>query len=391
MTKDRAMSRFRKNRATKIRALLWSCLGGAALGLAACTGDPVLEEELAEPIPVRILSIATLDEPRPMEAVGTTVAAQSATLAGRVMGTVLEIRKDAGDGVRRGEVLLVIDPREVLGQIAQAEGVAAQAKAAFVLAETNFARFERLFERGSASRLELDQARWQRDTAAGAVTQAEGAVAAARSMRSYAEVTAPFDGRIVDRLCEIGDLATPGRPLLRVEDASQVRVHLSIAEDRLGLLTESMTLPVTIPALDDQIFEGTVAQIVPAVDASTRSFLVKLNLPEDPSLRAGLFVRAAFPGELLPVIRAPKNSIVRRGGLTGAFVDLGGKARFRLLVLGSEVSGPRQAQGGVWTASREGSVEMPSVLVASGLAAGDRLILDPPADLEEGSPIEVRS
>jgi RND family efflux transporter MFP subunit len=210
-------------------------------------------------------------------------------------------------------------------------------------------------------------------------------------MRSYAEVTAPFDGRIVDRLCEIGDLATPGRPLLRVEDASQVRVHLSIAEDRLGLLTESMTLPVTIPALDDQIFEATVVQIVPAVDASTRSFLVKLDLPGDSSLRAGLFVRAAFPGELRPVIRAPKNSIVRRGGLTGAFVDLGGKARFRLLVLGSEGSGPRQVQGGVWTASREESVEMPSVVVASGLAAGDRLILDPPPDLEEGSPIEVRS
>jgi RND family efflux transporter MFP subunit len=385
------MNRDRENRATKIRALFWSCMGGLTLALAACTADPVLEEELAEPTPVRILAITAHDEPRPMEAVGTTVAAQSATLAGRVMGTVLAIPKDAGDVVRRGEVLVVIDPREVLGQIAQAEGAAAQAEAAFTLAETNLARFERLFERGSASRLELDQARWQRDTAAGAMTQAEGAVAAARSMRSYAEVTAPFDGRIVDRLCEIGDLATPGRPLLRVENAAQVRVHLSISEDRLGLLEESMTLPVTIPALDDQVYEATVAQIVPAVDATTRSFLVKLDLPEDPSLRGGLFVRAALPGELRPVIRAPKSSIVRRGGLTGAFVDAGGKARFRLLVLGSEGSGPRQAQDGEERTARAGSMEPPSIVVASGLAAGDRLILDPPPALEEGSPIEVRS
>jgi RND family efflux transporter MFP subunit len=324
------------------------------------------------------------------------------------MGSVLEIRKNAGDLVRRGEVLVVIDPREVAGQIAQAEGAAAQAKAAFVLAETNLQRFERLFQRGSASQLELDQARWQRDTAAGAVTQAEGAVTAARSMHSYAEVAAPFDGRIVDRLCEIGDLATPGRPLLRVEDASHMRIHLSLSEDRVGLLSESMTLPVTIPALGDRTFEATVAQIVPAVDAATRSFLVKLDLPRDPSLQAGLFARATLPGELRPVVRAPDNSVVRRGGLTGAFVDADGRARFRLVVLasGANATGRTRAGAGLPTESpsasgttgaRAGAVLggdawlAESVVVVSGLTAGDRLILDPPSTLEEGSPIEVRS
>ncbi|MCA9726523.1 MAG: efflux RND transporter periplasmic adaptor subunit [Candidatus Eisenbacteria bacterium] len=345
--------------------------------LTACGHEPYYEAE-GEPVAVRVHSVVSQDEPRPIEAVGTTVATQSATLAARVMGTVLEIRKNAGDLVHRGEVILVIDPREVSGQIAQAEGAVAQAKAALVLAETNLQRFERLFERGSASQLELDQARWQRDTAAGAVKQAEGAVATARSMKSYAEVAAPFDGRIVDRLCEVGDLATPGRPLLRVEDAAHMRVHLSLAEDRVGLLSEGVEVPVTIPALGDQSYRARVAQIVPAVDAASRSFTVKLDLPEDPTLRAGLFARASLPGELHPVVRAPESSVVRRGGLTGAFVDGGGKARFRLLVLSTDGSAPA-------TGVDE------SVVVASGLAAGDRLILDPPSTLEEGSPIEVRS
>jgi len=116
-----------------------------------------------------------------VEVTGSLHGARDAVLAAKVMGTVVEIRKGAGQAVRKGEVLVVLDDREVRGNIGQAEGALAQARAAASLAEANLHRFEQLKERGAASQLELDQARYQHETAQGAVRQAEGAVATAGS------------------------------------------------------------------------------------------------------------------------------------------------------------------------------------------------------------------
>ncbi|MBK8230940.1 MAG: efflux RND transporter periplasmic adaptor subunit [Candidatus Eisenbacteria bacterium] len=360
-------------RIAPLRSSLQLALVGMAVAvLAGCTSHAEKHEVTpAAVIPVRETILAATPEGRRVEAVGSLRAARTATLSARIMGSVLELRKEAGDPIRRGEVLVVIDPREVSGQIAQAEGALAQARAALTLAETNFSRFDGLFTRGSASQLELDSARYQRDTAAGAVKQAEGAVETARSYRAYSEVAAPFDGRVVDRKCEVGDLATPGRPLLEVEDAREIRLYVALAEDELALATVGGTVAVTVPALGDREFEGRVAEIVPSLDPATRTFLVKLDLPSDAALRAGLFARARFLGGSAEVVRLPRNAMVRRGSLTGAFTIEDGKAAFRLLVLDDQPgSEPR---------------------IVSGLDAGARVILDPPATLENGSPVEVRS
>jgi RND family efflux transporter MFP subunit len=329
------------------------------------------EQDASAPVAaVRTTVIAPSTAPRLVEAVGSLQGTREAVLAAKVMGAVLEIRKHAGERVSQGEVLVVLDDREVMGNIGQAEGALAQAKAAAALAETNYKRFEELFKRKAASQLELDQARYQHETAQGAVRQGEAAVATASSYRSYAEIPAPFDGVVVDRLCEVGDLAAPGRPLMKVEDARRVRLHVSLAEADAGLAHRGDEVAVTVPSLGDTTLTGRVAEMVPAVDPATRTLLVKIDLPPHRSLRSGMFARASFHMGQREALLVPSAAVVERGGMTGVFVAHDGRATFRLVELG------------------EGSGDQREVL--SGLAVGEAVILAPPATLVEGAPVEVQ-
>jgi RND family efflux transporter MFP subunit len=291
-------------------------------------------------------------------------------LASKVMGNVIEIRKRAGQSVRRGEVVIVIDSQDVSGQIAQAEGALAQARAAATLAETNLKRFEQLLSRGSASQLELDQARFQAETARGAVTQAEGAVATARSYSSYAEIPSPFSGRVVDRMCDVGDLAAPGRPLMKVEDATRLRLHASLDAEKAVAAVPGASVEVVVASLGERIFRGTVAEVVPAADPATRSVLVKVDIEADPALRAGVFGRVRFVSGTRQAIRVPRTALHTRGGLVGVFVVEAGRSAFRL----------------VTTAEATGDF----VEVLAGLEPGDQLIVSAPPGLEVDVPVEVQ-
>lgn len=341
----------------------------ALVAIAGCGGKKHrTEEAAAAPIAVRVAAVEPGPVARVIEAAGSLHGVREAVVSAKVMGAVVEIRKRAGDSVRRGEIILVLDDREVAGNIGQAEGALAQAKAAASLAESNFKRFEILFAKGAASQLELDQARFAHESARGAVRQAEGAMSTAGSYG--AQITAPFDGQVVDQLVEVGDLAAPGRPLMRVEDGRSLRLHVSLSERNMNAARTGEKMNVVAPSVEGKTWTGTVAEVVPAIDPATRSQLVKIDLPADPALRSGLYARARFAAGEREALSVPKSAVIRRGGMQGVFIANGERASFRLLELAA-------AAGDVME-------------VLSGLAAGDRVVLDPPATLTEGAAIEVQ-
>lgn len=345
----------------------------ALLAAAGCQGGHKQPHaDAGAPVAVRTVAVAPAAMADQVEVTGSLHGAREAVLSAKVMGTVTSIRKTAGESVRRGETIIVLDDREVAGNIAQAEGALAQARAAAALAGSNLQRFEQLKEKGAASQLELDQARYAHETAQGAVRQAEGAVATAGSYRASAQVPAPFDGQIVDRMIEVGDMAAPGRPLMRVEDVTTLRLHVSLAETQAGAAAVGAAVEVGVPSLPGRSWTGTVAEVVPAVDPATRTQLVKIDLPQDAALRSGLFARARFTTGERQVISIPKDSLVRRGGMTGVYIADGNRAAFRLVELSDAQSGD-------------------TIEVLSGLKAGDRVIVLPPATLVEGSTLEVQS
>jgi len=339
--------------------------------LAGCGGATEEHGEVSAPVRVRVAAVNAGPVARTVEAGGSLHGAHEAVLAAKVMGSVLEIRKRAGDPVKQGEVLIVLDEREVAGNIGQAEGALAQAEAAASLAGSNFRRYQLLFERGSASQLELDQARFAHESAQGAVQQARAAKQSAGSYQSYARIPAPFDGRVVDRMAEVGDLAAPGRPLMSVEDATRLRLHVSLSENETGIAAVGDTVEVEVPSLPGRTWTGTVAEVVPAVDPATRTLLVKVDLAEDNGLRSGLFARARFAAGEREALRIPRAALVKRGGMDGVFVVRGGVASFRLVQLA------------------DGSGD--DIEVLSGLVAGDQVVLDPPSTLTEGAAIEVEA
>jgi RND family efflux transporter MFP subunit len=350
----------------------WWASRGLALawmGFALLSCAPERQGGARSPVRVRVATVESRPTPQTVEAVGSTHGAREATLAGKVMGRVLEIRATAGETVRQGQVLILLDSRDVEGQIAQAEGALEQARASATLAATNLARFELLHQRGSASTLELDQARAQKESAEGAVRQAEGGVAAARSVESYAQIAAPFDGRVVDRLCDVGDLAAPGQPLLQIEDAERMRMHVWLGSEHAEHVAPGAAVPVEILTLGRDPLDGLVAEVVPAADPATHTTLVKIDLAPRPGLRAGLFGRAFFPAATREAVRVSRRALRTRGSLTGIFVAEQGRAGFRLLSLAD-------------TGDEE-------VEVVAGLVGGETIIPEPPGELEIGSPIEV--
>jgi len=357
--------------AARIPVRLVPVLFLAVAPIAACGSQQSAREPEGAPVAVETAVAEAGAVGRVVEAAGSLHGVREAVLSAKVMGTVLEIRKNAGESVKRGEILVVLDDREVAGNIGQAEGALAQARAAATLAETNLRRYEQLFARGAASQLELDQARFAHETAQGAVHQAEAAVVTASSYREYAQMPAPFDGQVVDRMAEVGDLAAPGRPLLRVEDARHLRLHVSLPEDETGVATAGAAVEIVVPSRPGKSWQGTVAEVVPAVDPATRTTLVKIDVPADATLRSGLFARARFATGERQALRVPRAAVVERGGMRGVFVVEENRASFRLLVLAE-------------------SADDLHVEVLSGLSTGDHVVLSPPATLTEGALVEVQ-
>ncbi len=306
-----------------------------------------------------------------IEVQGTVQPARQSFLSSRVMGPVVEVNVQAGEKVRAGQALVEIQPETSKGQVAQAKGALAQATAALTMAERNFQRFEALHQQEAASGVELDFARMQYEQAKGAVTQAEGAVQAASSVAGEAIVRAPFSARVVDKLVEVGDLAAPGRPLIRLESVDGRSIWLSVRESDIKRLSLDQRLPVTIDSRPDLgTIEAVVDEIVPSADPATHTFTVKIGLPAV-KIASGISGRALMPGDGRDVIAIPASAVHYRGGLELVIVKADdNSARTRAVTTATKLS--------------DGRIE-----ILSGIKAGDVVVIDAPTPVADGTAIEV--
>jgi len=345
-----------------------------AVTLAACAPDKaeIAETDLS-PLSVHIIQAEATTSSKTIEVYGVVHPARQASISSRVMGPVVAVNTWAGATVSKGQSLIEIQPETSKGQVAQAEGALAQARAALALAEKNFHRFENLYADKAASEVELDMARMQRDQAKGAVDQASGAVHTAKTVAGEAAVTAPFAARVVERLVEVGDMAAPGRPLIRLESLEGRRLWLSVREADIARLEMNQKVPVTLDSrVDEGAIEGTVIEIVPSADPATHTFTVKVDLGsvDTPS---GISGRAAIPGDVVDRIIIPATAVHSRGGLEMVVVRAkDDSARTRAVTTGLEMP--------------DGQVE-----ILSGIRAGDFVVIDAPGTVADGTPLEVSS
>lgn len=334
------------------------------------------------------------------EAVATITPRTASTLSSKLMGTVRAVNVREGDRVKQGDLLVVVDQRQVTAQLSRAEAGLQEArraetsalsafestKAAADLAASTYTRYEQLLSSDSVSQQEFDEVEARHRQAQAAMAQSKAMLAAARSRVSQAQATvesaavgkkdaqvrAPYAGKITAKLVEEGDLASPGTPFLTLEKEGEYYADLVLPERHIQAVSLDMPVQVNVPSLGKTMLEGRIDRIVPLADARSRSFQLKVSLPQTEPLRSGMFARVNIPVGEAGLLLIPTSAVVSQGQLDGVFsVDQEQIAHYRLVRLGR---------------TYENRVE-----ILAGLKPGDRYVLAPPVTLVDGAKIEVNS
>ncbi len=326
-------------------------IGVLGIGASGCSNAHV--PETTEPQTVNGASIIVVHRtslPDWLEAVGTVRAAQTSQVASQMMGTIVEIRAHEGDRVQSGQVLATIDdaqPRSGVEQAAAAVTAAdkevAAADSDLALSDSTLKRYQQLYDKKSVSPQEFDEikarsqsAEARRDMARAQQAQANAALAQARTTLGYTQIRAPFAGMVTEKKTDAGALASPGMPLFTIEDTRSYRLEVTVNEDDIRLARVGMASPVFLDALGNDGLSGKVAEIVPAADPASRSFLVKIALPSDSRLRSGLYGRARFSRGARQALMIPPTAVVTRGQLQAVYViDANQIAGLRYVTLGA--------------------------------------------------------
>lgn len=386
---------------TSFNKIFGAAVLGAIIFFAGC-GDEILPGNTSSGPPAVVKAAISLvkmvAQPQFYEAAGTISARTTATVSAKVMGEIRKVRVQEGDQVAAGDVLVEIDDSRLTAALQQAEAAQAEAvqasqgagaaltaaQASADLAEKTYRRYEMLFKSESVSLQEFDEVKSRYDQAIGALSQAKSMKAAAENRISQAKaalnqaksafndatVTAPYDARVTGRLVDEGDLAAPGVPLIQLETRGATEVQMALPETHIGHVRVGDRLSVVIPSLQNAEVTGIVQTVNSAADPATRSFRVKVSLPEAAGIQAGMFARVRVPVGETQMILIPETAVRQYGQLSGVYiVDAGDIARFRLIRPGRSVDG--------------------RVEVIAGLKIGDRYVADPDPSIVDGVKVEV--
>lgn len=387
-------------------------VGGMALLLLAisCSKKPETSQQMPVVQGAKIETVHPSSVDDYYEAVGTVRARNSSVVAARIMGNIVALHVREGDTVRAGQTLIEIESREAGIQVQKARAGVRESQEALEevdrniraaestreaalanekLATTTFNRYQTLFARRSVSPQEFDEVRAKLDVASAErevadkllqaakarqkqviarIDQAKADVSNARVYVGYAKLTSPINGIVVSKQTNVGYLATPGSPLLTIEDNSRYQLEVAVEESRLGTIHLHDQAQLQIEALGTSELTGSVEEIVPASDPNSRSYIVKVGVPNlaGVQLRSGVYGKARFISGQRQALAIPKTAISHRGQLTGVFiVDQSGVARLRLIKTG-------RAFGD-------------NVEILSGLNAGEQIVIEGPATIQDGA------
>lgn len=250
---------------------------------------------------------------------GTVASAHETTISSKILARIAAIPVRAGSVVSAGDVLVRLESADLAARVSEAEQALRAAQARLDLARQERERAEKLVAAAVASQQRLDRARSDFRVAQADVQAARQRVTEVGVGLSYAEIRSPVSGRVVDRLAEPGDTAAPGVPLLRVYDPGSLRLEAPVRETLAVRLAPGQTLRVEIAALGGEI-EGRIDEIVPFAEPGARTLLVKVRLPSNPGLYAGMFGRAQIPAGEARRLLVPGAAVSRVGQLEFASV-----------------------------------------------------------------------
>ena len=346
------------NASMKFRQMKYLLLTGllvAGCGPKEEPAAPVVAATPQKTIQAAVVEAKPTAVPIRVEVTGQVTPIYQATLSSRIQGTIDQLLVREGVHVSRGQLLIQLDSRDLQAELARANAEVDNAKA-------HLDRMNQLYAQDAVSKQELENA-------TRAYRVAEANRKAVEAQLSYTAVRAPFNGVITEKKVETGELASPGQPLLRMEDPLQLRLEATVAEGDLKAVSRGDAIEVGIDALGDQTLTGTVSQILPAGDPQTHTFMVKVDLPRREGLKTGMFGRFQLVKGITHTIGVPAVALLERGELTSLFVVGEDRiARLRWVKVGRRF---------------ENQVE-----ILSGITEGERVLTDGSRGLD-GAPVQI--
>jgi len=347
--------------------MAWTHLLAVPIGIALFAGchRPSQERSAAQPdlptVQVRTQTVQNKQAAAVEEVVGTVRAQLRATMEAKINGRITEMPVVLGQKIRAGELLVRLDAPEIKARLEQAEASLAQA-------ERDWKRVSALFNQQAATRADYD-------TADSHYQVAKGALAEAKALMGYVEILAPFDGVVTRKWVDVGDQAAPGKSLVDIEDPSKLQLEADVPEAIAAKIQQGATMAVRIDETTEDL-TGTVAEIAPMADPTTRTFRVKLDLPslsDESTTRhspmSGQFARLIVPVSETISLRVPTSAVLQRGQMEIVFAVENQRAHLHLVKTGRRVNDETE--------------------ILSGLASGDLVIVDNPYQLVDGQPVQA--
>jgi RND family efflux transporter MFP subunit len=307
--------------------------GTAEINRKAVTGVSVTEIQLSE----------VNDN---YETSGTVRAKTISVISSRVMGTVTALMVQEGDRVNAGEILMTIDDRDMAERVKAADKALEAARLNKSLADTTYKRYREIYDERALTQQEMDQVETQKKVAEAEYERAKAMLSEAQVSHGFARITAPTAGVVTEKRIDRGSMATPGTPLLTIEDISSFRVDLHIDERLSGKLKVGMPVDIIIDSTGQQI-KGKITELVPSVDSMSRTFMAKVDI-SGTGLKSGLYAKVKIPVGIKEAIVVPRGALVEKGQLTGVYaVDGKGVVTYRLVRIGKEYDNNLEVLSGI--------------------------------------------
>jgi RND family efflux transporter MFP subunit len=305
---------------------------------------------------------------------GTIAPERRADLRAEVSAVVLQVLKDNGDSVRRGDLLVRLDDTAIRDNLASAEEAVRAAVQSFEQSERQFQRLKTLRESGMASTQQLEDAEIRRNNSQSDVSAARTRVAQARQQLERTLARAPFAGIVSERKVSAGDTAQIGKELLKVMDPTSMRFEGLVSADAIGEVKVGQSVNFLVNGYGAQEFTGQVKRINPSANAATRQVEVMVEFATDKQPRlAGLYAEGRIEASRKSALMVPALALAREGDKVFAWRLQGGAVQKVSLTLGER--DPRRGD----------------FVVLAGVKEGEQLIRNPTSALKEGQKAEIRA
>ncbi len=333
----------------------WTILLAALAALAPWHATPA-EDTPATGLATFRVESAPVPEERLLD--GTVEAVNQSTVSAQTAGRIDAINFDVNDQVKAGTVILRIRSTEQVAGLTQAQAALKEATAREAEAQVRYERINDMYQRRVVAKATLDEASAARDSAVARLIAARAGLDAAREGVAYTEVRAPYSGVVTQKFVQLGELVTPGTPLMAGASLDALRV---VAEVPQSVIEQVRKVHRAVVYVDGKRVESTGLTLFPSAEPQTNTFRVRIELPKGvQGLAPGMFVKVGLVTGAADLLLVPRSAVVERSEMRAVYVVApDGRVSLRQV--------------------RLGHVRGDQIEILAGLVAGDTVARDPAA------------